>query len=451
MSIAQSDHSRYGDVYVAKPNAVYLCDPEDVRSVLNSIDFRKTEMYEIFEYEGVPNVATITNPAEANSRRRKLHPFFSHSYLNKMEACIQDYGIGALKKRWDRRIIDNEGQGKDTVVNYRLDTQLSMIDISGILSFGREFHALRDNNRQTSTWIRDTLIWLIMRRHFPIIQRWPFSLLVKKLKTSYDDLVKFAKESITLRRKFLDEGGEKPVDMLQALLDSEDPDSKAPIDPRDVQADSLGMLVAGPESTSSAIAWVIHFLFLYPDDMRKVVEEVRTRFPPDGIIAYADTRGQLPYLEACIYEALRCIPTSGTSFPRICHTRGITIKGFYIPPSTEISCNTLAAHRHDSRWVDPLDFKPSRFINNDAAKRNIMAFSVGSRACIGKNLAWMLMVSVLANLYKDYDLSLPEDSHFKPDILDENGRPKTMPNKLGVTMPANPERDCRMVIKPRQL
>ncbi|RYP15994.1 hypothetical protein DL765_005391 [Monosporascus sp. GIB2] len=452
MSVARNDHSQYGDVYVAKPNAVFLCDPEDVRPLLNIAEFRKTDMYEIFEYDGVPNVSTITDPAEANSRRRKLHPFFSHAYLAKMESTIQQYGIGALKKRWDAKIADCESKGEETIVNYRLDTQLAMIDINGILSFGREFHALRDNNRQTALWVNDTLAYMILQHHFPILLRWPFSCLVKKLKTSYDDLVKFSNESIEIRRKHLAEGGERPLDMLQALLDSEDPDSKAPMDARDVQADSISMLVGGPESTSSVLTWVIHFLFLYPDDMKRVVDEVRTKFPSDSVIAYADTRGELPYLEACIYETLRCIPTASTSFPRICHTRGVTIKGHYIPPSTEIACNRLAAHHHEGIWKNPLDFNPSRFIDNDVTKRNMLSFSTGTRVCAGKNLAWMLMVSVLANMFKDYDVSLPRDSLFRPDNLDENGRPKIMPNRLGVaTMPANPERDCRMVMKRRAL
>ncbi|KFH40555.1 Pisatin demethylase-like protein [Hapsidospora chrysogenum ATCC 11550] len=452
MEIARSDHSQYGDVYVAKPNAVFLCDPEDVRSLLNIAEFRKTDMYEIFEYDGVPNVSTITDPAEANSRRRKLHPFFSHAYLAKMEPCVQQYGIAALMKRWDAKIAECEAKGEEAIVNYRLDTQLAMIDINGIMSFGREFHALRDNNRQTALWVNDTLAYMILQHHFPIVLRWPFSRLVKKLKTSYDDLVKFSNESIAIRREYLAQGGPKPVDMLQALLDSEDPESKAPMDARDIQADSISMLVGGPESTSSVLTWVIHFLFLYPEDMRKVVEEVRTRFPSDGVIAYADTRGELPYLEACIYETLRCIPTASTSFPRICHTRGVTIKGHYIPPSTEIVCNRLAAHHHEGVWKNPLDFNPGRFIDNDVAKRNMLSFSTGTRICAGKNLAWMLMVSVLANMYKNYDVSLPEDSLFGPENKDEHGRPKTMPNRLGVaTMPANPERDCRMIMKRREL
>ena len=60
------------------------------------------------------------------------------------------------------------------------------------------------------------------------------------------------------------------------------------------------------------------------------------------------------------------------------------------------------------------------------------------------------MMVTLANLFNTYDISIPGDSIFRPENVDADGRPKIMPTKLGVaTMPANPDRDCRMVIKKR--
>lgn len=126
--VAKSDYETWGDVYMSKPNAVFLCDPEDARTVLAMSEFRKTDMYRIFEYEGVSNVATFTDPTEANRRRRQLHPFFAYSYLAKMESDILDYGISALKSRWNKMMSANEIKGERTIVNYRLDTQLAMFD-----------------------------------------------------------------------------------------------------------------------------------------------------------------------------------------------------------------------------------------------------------------------------------------------------------------------------------
>lgn len=449
-TVAEADYHTYGDVYLAKPNAVFLCDPRDARKVLAMGEFRKTDMYRIFEYEGVPNVSTLIDPTDANRRRRQLHPFFSYSYLAKMEAHIQRHGFLALKARWNRMIEANSSKGEPTVVNYRFDTQLAMFDITGALVFGREFGALETNNLDYTTWVNNTLTYMLTAHYFPVVKRWPLSILVRRLKKSYDSLVEFSKESIAIRRELLDSSVEKPADLLQALIDSEDPDSKTRMTPREVQAESISMLVGGSESTSSVISWVIHFLLLYPQDLKRVVDEVRRKFSLDHLVSHAECREGLPYLEACIYETLRCIPTASTSFPRISDRKAITVKGYYIPPSVEIVTNKCAAHIHKDCWEDPYDFKPNRFLDNDEAKRNMLSFAYGTRICIGRNLAWVVMIVTLANLFKDYDVSLPEDSIFRPENVDENGRPKIMPTKLGVaTMPNNPERDCRIILKKR--
>ncbi|KAI0391966.1 putative cytochrome P450 monooxygenase [Xylariaceae sp. FL0594] len=448
--MAEADYLAHGDVYLAKPNAVFLCDPDDARKVLAMGEFRKTDMYRIFEYEGVPNVSTLIEPVDANRRRRQLHPFFAYSYLAKMESHIIRHGFANLKKRWNAMIEANSAKGEPTIVNYRLDTQLAMFDITGALVFGRDFDALETNNLDYTSWVNNTLTYMLMAHYFPAIKRWPFSILARRLRRSYDSLVEFSKESVAIRRKLLDSGAEKPADLLQALIDSEDPDSKIRMTPEEVQAESIAMLVGGSESTSSVISWVIHFLMLYPADFKRVVDEVRSKFPSDHVVTHAECREDLPYLEACIYETLRCIPTASTSFPRIADNRGITIKGYYIPPGVEIVTNKCAAHIHKGSWEDPYDFKPSRFIDNNEAKRNMLSFAYGTRVCIGKNLAWVVMIVTLANLFKDFDVALPEDSIFRPENVDANGRPKIMPTKLGVaTMPANPERDCRMILSKR--
>ncbi|KAI3318794.1 cytochrome p450 monooxygenase [Xylariaceae sp. AK1471] len=343
--MAEADYHAHGDVYLAKPNAVFLCDPQDARKVLAMSEFRKTDMYRIFEYEGVPNVSTLIEPTDANRRRRQLHPFFAYSYLTKMEPHIFQYGISNLKVRWDRMLKLNEREGKKTFVNYRFDTQLAMFDITGALVFGRNFDALETNNLDYTTWVNNTLTYMLMAHYFPVLKRWPFTILVRRLRNSYDSLVEFSKESVAIRRKLLDSGAEKPADLLQALIDSEDPDSKLRMSAEEVQAESIAMLVGGLESTSSVVSWVIHFLLLYPEDFKRVVDEVRGTFSADHLVTHAECREELPYLEACIYETLRCIPTASTSFPRISDSKSITIKGYHTPEKQQGSYDDKGASK----------------------------------------------------------------------------------------------------------
>ncbi|KAL2864096.1 cytochrome P450 monooxygenase helB3 [Aspergillus lucknowensis] len=446
-AMARKDYETYGDVYLCKPNTVYVCDPADAIAVLGSQDFRKTDMYRVFEYDGVPNVSTFTDPVQAHHRRRLLHPFFNNAYLTRMQPLMMQHGVEPLKAHWKRQLADRD----HVTVNYRYDTQLAMFDITGALVFGREFRALATNNFLYAKWVGNTLTYMLTTHYFPSLKRFPGSWLLRNLKQSYDDLLQFSRESIAIRKSHLEEGGTKRADLLQAMLDAEDPDSRVRMTSEEVQTESIAMMVGGSESTSSVMSWVIHFLLLHPEHYRRVVDEVRKEFPRDHLITYSESKAKLPYLEACIYETLRCIPTASTSFPRVCDTRGITIKGYYIPPGTEIATNRCAAHIHKESWTDPRRFHPPRFLNGGhEERRNMLSFAYGPRFCIGRNLAWAVMTVTLANLFNDFNVSLPPNSLFGPHNVDDEGRPRIMPTKLGVaTIPANPERDCQIVLSLR--
>ncbi|KAI8321881.1 cytochrome P450 [Martensiomyces pterosporus] len=102
-------------------------------------------------------------------------------------------------------------------------------------------------------------------------------------------------------------------------------------------------------------------------------------------------------------------------------------------------------------WDEQHTFNPERFIDNEENKRNVLTFSSGVRVCPGRNLAWIEMLTTLANMFNAYDFALPEDALFTPDKLDKHGQPVIMPQKMNVINgPRFPERDCQVVISKRQ-
>ncbi|KAJ2439782.1 hypothetical protein GGF42_007842 [Coemansia sp. RSA 2424] len=103
-------------------------------------------------------------------------------------------------------------------------------------------------------------------------------------------------------------------------------------------------------------------------------------------------------------------------------------------------------------FTDPETFDPDRFMSSSVAaagetggggeRFNMLAFSTGVRACLGRNLALVEMHVVLANLLRNWDLKLPEGKAPMGGIPD-------IPRKTMMTMnPTNPDRDCLMVISP---
>ncbi|KAJ1958203.1 hypothetical protein GGI12_004795, partial [Dipsacomyces acuminosporus] len=85
---AIEEYEKYGDVYVYKPEAVSISNPEDLRLVLGSHDFTKTSLYDKLDLLGEIVTIAARDPQFAKIRRRQIGPYFSHSYLAKMEQNI---------------------------------------------------------------------------------------------------------------------------------------------------------------------------------------------------------------------------------------------------------------------------------------------------------------------------------------------------------------------------
>jgi helvolic acid biosynthesis cytochrome P450 monooxygenase len=450
-SAVQKDYDRYGDVYVNKPNGITISNPKDIKTVLTSYEFRKTDIYGMLDIKGRASIFTNRDPGQASQRRRQLGPFFNHNFLGRMEPLILKHSIIAIQNKWDR-LIEQAGGGPVTV-NFRNESQYTALDTIGALAFGREFHALANDDPTIIKWIESTGVYLGTTKNFPLVKWYPFSKLVSHHKTIFDKFVHYSEESVEQRREYLDDPKttEKPVDLLQGFIDAEDPESsKVRMTPQEVSTESIAMQLAGSETTSFVTSMVMHLFTLYPEHHRRAMEEVRSQFPLDHLIGFDECRKQLPFLEAFIYETLRYCPLTSGFFPRINPTNGITIQGHYIPPGTEVAINLIGAHTNPEVWDKPHFFDPTRFLDDDTAKRNVFTFSYGHRNCIGRNLAWMEMMVVLANILKDYDISLPEDSVCGPHNVDELGRPRIMPTRsILFTTPKYPERDCRIVVTKR--
>ncbi|KAG5984549.1 hypothetical protein E4U55_004332 [Claviceps digitariae] len=446
----QADYETFGDIYVNKPNGVCISNPKDIKVVLTSYEFRKTDIYKMLDIHDQPSIFTNRDPKKASQRRRQIGPYLNHNYLIKMEPLILKYSIEALKKKWDR-LLRETSQGDSATVNFRNDTQYATFDTIGALAFGREFRALENDDPTIIRWIEATGFYLGMTKNFPILKYYPLSLLLKEKKEMFESFVRYSEESVSQRRESIriDEAKAKPVDLLQAFIDAQDSGEQKNIrmSSKEVSIESIALQLAGSESTSFVTSWVIHLLTLYPQFLQRAVQEVRDQFPASYTIGFGECRESLPFLEACIYETLRYSPITSGFIPRVNPTDSITIQGHYIPAGTEIAINLHGAHIHRNTWERPYMYDPTRFLGNEEAKRNVFAFSYGHRNCIGRNLAWMELMVILANILKDYDLALPPDSVYGPHNMDAQGRPLIMATKGTLfTTPKYPERDCRIVI-----
>ncbi|ORX70749.1 cytochrome P450 [Linderina pennispora] len=444
---AEGGYEKYGNIYVNGPNSVSVSSPGDCRTILSSHSFPKSEFYKSIEFLGVPNISSTRDPLFNQMRRRQIGPSFTPGYLSKMESKIVQHGILSLKTRWDAEITKAEQQQTDAIINICNDPLYATFDIVGALAFGREFNTLKNYDPTISQWIADTAKFSGLAMDIPGLFHFPFSLLVRRLRFQFVQLIRFSRDSIQHRVDLLAQGAEKPNDLLTAFLDAVDPVSKARMSRKEVLAEMVVTLFAGSDSSAHTLMWAIHLLMLYPECYKRAVDEVRSAFAKDHLIRYNEGRQSLPYLEAVLYESMRVRPVVSAQVPRVVPKGGITLQGHFIPEGSIVSANFAGVNHHKGTWKDPHRFMPERFLDNDEAKRNVFAFGTGVRICPGRHLAWIELVTILANALKDYDFKLPDDAAFGPDICDKHGVPKLMDMKyFFFAKPLNPNHDPRVVI-----
>ncbi|KAJ2402598.1 hypothetical protein GGI23_000599 [Coemansia sp. RSA 2559] len=446
--MCEDDYYKYGDIYVVGPNAVTICNPADCRTVLGTHRFAKSEMYKLIVL--IEDTMFTTRSVElSHARRRQVGPAFTHGFMTAMEPTILECGIHSIRQKWDG-MIGATATG-EAVVPYSLHFSLLTFDIIGALGYGQRFNALKENSSKIVDWVNNYNKLAQLCFAFPKAISFPFNLMTRKLVKGKDDLSAFGNNAAELRREQLRSGAlaEKPRDLLQALIDAEDPESRIRMTEKQITAQNIEFLIGGTDTTSLSMSWTLHYLLLYPETYRRAVREVRSKFSHSHTITYTEGKAQLPYIDACIYESMRIRAVSGVTLPRIVPKGGATFQGHFLPEGTQIGVNIAGANHHKETWGNPRLFMPERFLGEgEKRKQEVITFSAGVRICPGRILAQYEMITILANLLKDYDFHLPHDALFRPDRVDNDGYPIAMPRKHSLTiMPKYPERDCLVVIR----
>jgi cytochrome P450 len=184
-------------------------------------------------------------------------------------------------------------------------------------------------------------------------------------------------------------------DLVSRLLAARDPETGQPLDPTEVRDQVLIFLLAGHETTSTALTFALHLLGHHPDVQDRVRREVT------GVLGdrtpTADNVARLPYTDMVVKEAMRLYPPA-FGVGRFTHT-GATVAGQEIPPRSVVVVSPWAVHRHPDFWPDADRFDPDRFAPDAVAARHRYAylpFSGGPRNCIGNHFAMMEAVIALA-------------------------------------------------------
>ncbi|MFJ6381487.1 cytochrome P450 [Kitasatospora sp. NPDC092039] len=198
-------------------------------------------------------------------------------------------------------------------------------------------------------------------------------------------------------------GGDEDADDLLALLGRARDDDGERLDPAELRDQVLVFLLAGHETTATALAFALHLLALHPEQRRLAREEARTVLA--GRAPTAADLDALPYITRVLKEAMRLYPSAALGGRRA--VAETVIDGYVIPAGAQVVVAPLVTHRHPDHWVDPERFDPDRFLPEAEQTRHRYAwfpFGGGPRACIGQHFSMLEAVLALGVLLRDFDV-----------------------------------------------
>jgi cytochrome P450 len=197
-------------------------------------------------------------------------------------------------------------------------------------------------------------------------------------------------------------------DILSLLVATTDEDGQ-PMTDAEIRDELMTMLVAGHETTASALAWALYWVYSQPDIYGKLGFELSSlgQEPAPTEIA------KLPYLGAVCSETLRIYPIAVSAFPRVLKAP-LDLMGYHFPPGAILSPCIYLVHQREDLYREPKKFKPERFLQRQYSPYEYFPFGGGNRRCIGMGLAMLEMKLILAAIVSRFDLTLTDRRPLKP-------------------------------------
>jgi cytochrome P450 len=268
---------------------------------------------------------------------------------------------------------------------FRLHSSMQAITLEVIL---RAVFGVEDDRRLTA--LRRNLIEILATTRSPVaigltvqsLRRLPAHRRLARMLAEADRLL-FAE--IADRRA--DPDLESREDILSLLVGARFDDGSR-MDDRELRDQLITLLMAGHETTATALAWAFDLLFRAPGKLRRLREEV-------------DDDGHT-YLDAVIEETLRVrpvVPFVGRQL-RV----GAELGGYGLPVGTVVMPAIYLTHTRPDLYPDPYAFVPERFLDGGPETYSWIPFGGGTRRCIGGAFAQLEMRIVLATILQRADL-----------------------------------------------
>ncbi|KAJ0040280.1 hypothetical protein Pint_26942 [Pistacia integerrima] len=185
-------------------------------------------------------------------------------------------------------------------------------------------------------------------------------------------------------------------------------------------------MIAGRDTTSSALTWFLWLLSKNPQVETKIREELKTIIPTDKTEAKwwkfdIKELNKLAYLHGALCETLRLYPPVPFQH-KVPIVPDILPSGHRVTPKkNKILFFLYAMGNEVNMGEDCLEFKPERWISEKGGIKHepsykFLAFNAGPRTCLGKEVAFIQMKTVAATIIHNYNVQIVKGQHHSPNV-----------------------------------
>jgi unspecific monooxygenase len=331
-------------------------------------------------------------------QRRTLAPAFTPRAV----ATLVPHMLSAI----DDTVSDLQGRTGEPV-DLREIMQRMTLEIAGrtMFSYGMAMHgpALRDFVIEYGeTLARPYFLDLLLPQGWPTpqdIRRYFFR----------RRWTRFVAILVTERRAAGKADNAPPRDLFELMLASRDPETGTAFTDDQLGDQVATMILAGHETTATALFWALYLLTLDPATQEQVATEARAAMATGAL-----DLDRLPFTRAVIDETMRLYPPAFL-IARAARAQD-TIGGHAVGKGDVILIAPWLLHRNETRWSDPNAFMPQRFMPGSAPPDRFayLPFGVGARVCIGAHFAIVEATLALAKIIGHYRVTLPEREPVMP-------------------------------------
>ncbi|RYP44795.1 hypothetical protein DL768_008786 [Monosporascus sp. mg162] len=405
-------HTKYRTpVLRIAPDAVSLSDGEALHQVyVAGGRLPKDSRYNNFRVEGHDTIFSTLDQNYRDQRAKAVLPLFAQSRIQ--SAYEKDAVMAPLVRKFITRLQEEKAKPNPKVDILDLSSRLSIDVLTGYL-FHRVYGGLDEPTQSQSSpkpgnkakaplkWANKLsatpfVLAIVAFSRFSLLPNWLFTFIFSSLvgRVLSNEEVNASMQTVSqFAAGVLDvdaDSGRPGHDTYQSRL------QKAGIGREETLIQCKAVMFAGADSTAVMLTTILFHLVQRPEVRERLRAEIAQH--PAGVDPQTP-----PYLRAVVREGLRLGMANPARLTRVVPPggAGLTLSGYHLPPGTKVGAAAYVFHHDPVVYPQPFTFQPDRWLPpppgaeetpGDARARhvrewNAFPFGLGSRACLGRNLA----------------------------------------------------------------